>query len=209
MNEWIKFLRPYGVSVVCGLLMAMTFPQIDDLAMASPIKNWTSNEYIRYSDLNNVVNHLHANLGHGHGAIITANDIASNAGIRPEQTTFGTAVNRALVHEGTYSRNPDGGSAYVPFNYSGSLVVTITSTLTGFTLTGSAESGAGPDGGAAIYTVMHSAMGDGGATDCWTLNSSLTSPLSLTAYCDYTVGAAAGGFPPFGVAVQVYSNKVQ
>lgn len=215
MGEWIKFLRPYTVAVVCGLLCAMTFPQIDDTVMASPIKTWTSNEYIRYSDLNTVLQHLHANLGHGHGAIVTANDIASNAGIRPEQTTFGSSVNRTLVFVGTFTENPDAG-AYLPINTSGSLAVTVTPiSTTGFNIDGAAMAGALSDGGTNIFTVFYKPVGlavadtgiictDQGST------AQLYSPLHIAVDCwDLTDATPPSNVRPTGVSVEIYNNKVQ
>lgn len=212
MGNLQRFLRPLLPYLVCGLLGVLP-------AIASPIKNWSSNEYIRYSDLNNVVNHLHANLGHGHGAIITANDIASNAGIRPEQTTFGSSINRTLVHIGTYNKNPDGGTAYIPINYSGELAVSVATSANGFSITGAAATGANPDAGTYIYTVFtkgtdaHLGPTAYAAFICYAANASsvLQSPLSHAELCQTVAsfGGAAAYLSPNAVSVAIYSNKVQ
>ena len=229
MNKWVKFLRPYGVAVVCGLLMAMAWPlsEVTHIVEASPIKNWNSNEYIRYSDLNNVVNHLHANLGHGHGAIITANDISSNAAIRPEQTTFGSTINRALVFAGTFGLNPDGGNAYVPINGTGTLAVTVSKTSISsdggtwsVVINGAAQSGLNLDSGVHVYTVMYRPVtftsyasifctDQGGGTGSAGFTSS---PIGFGVDCwDVTLLATpyAAAVGPTGMAVEVYNNMVQ
>ena len=217
MEKWIKFLQPYGVAAMCGLLMAVAWPLTEGVKTveASPVKVWSSNEYIRYSDLNAVISHLHANLGHGHGAIITANDIASNAAIRPEQTTFGSSVNRTLVAVGTWEVNPDAG-AFLPINTSGELELTITPiTGSGFNIDGAAGTGALSDAGTDIYTVFYKAVGfeigDTGLI-CTDQGStvSLSSPLHIAVDCfDLTDATPPSNKVPNGVAVQVFSNKVQ
>ncbi len=193
------------------------------LIEASPIKNWTSNEQISYYDLNNNFNHLHANLGHGHGPIITANDIASNAGIRPEQTTFGLSSNRSQVFEGTFKINPDAGLAYLPINYNGTLAVSIARTAEGYTITGGSQSGALTDAGTSVYTVITQALGTGytptaGATTnrfmlCWSIDNGPTfsSPLSIVSRCQDLGTAITTPTPvnPQFVSVEVYNNKVQ
>lgn len=184
---------------------------------ASPIKNWTSGEYVTYSDLNAVLNHLHANLGHGHGPIITAADISPSAAIRPEQTTFGAATNRNLVFEGTFQRNSDGGSAYLPINTGGTLSVTVASNAatvassSGFVINGAAATGANADGGSAVYTVFHSVIGtaDGHVFCVNSSDPTLASPLQVITYCDKFLGdTPVGGLAPTIVSVQVYSNAV-
>ena len=206
MDKWIKFLKPYAVSMLVGLMLGA-------YTWASPIKNWTTNEQVTYTDLNNNFNHLHANLGHGHGPIITANDIAANAAIRPEQTTFGSSINRALVFSGSFIRNADGGLPYLPVNAAGSISVTVNAAATGININGSASTGVNSDAGTQIYTVMFRAINDGtggvnALVDCVEINSSLSSPFIVNAYCSHWVGFD-GGVPPPGVAVEVYNNKVQ
>lgn len=51
------------------------------VALGSSIKTWSTGEAIRASDLNTVLAHLHANLGHGHGAIVANADISATAAI--------------------------------------------------------------------------------------------------------------------------------
>lgn len=210
-----KWLNRFSILVVATVLTAMVWPPVDDLIVASPIKNWASNEYIRYSDLNNVVNHLHASVGHGHGAIITANDIASNAGIRPEQTTFGSSINRSLVHIGSYLKNPDGGTAYLPLNYSGDLAVTVTSNASGFSVAGAAAAGANPDGGSVIYTTFATASGynSAAATLCYegVGSTTLSSPLTHDYLCQTiaSLSGAASYLSPSAVSLLIYSNEVQ
>ena len=214
-----KLAHSLGVLLVASVLTAMVWPLTDGMRIieASPIKNWTSNEQITYNDLNTNFNHLHANLGHGHGPIITANDIASNAGIRPEQTTFGNAVSRNLVFEGTFLKNPDAGAAYLPINYSGSLAVTVAKvSTTGAIITGASASGLLPDAGTSMYTVFYkptsSSLGGSGLWLCYdaVTSSLLYSPLSVSISCQdvTTWGTPTAGNPP-GLSVEVYSNKVQ
>ncbi len=201
---WFKPLLPYAI---CALLGA-------GMAFAAPIKNWTSSEYIAYTDLNNALNHLHANLGHGHGPIITNKDIASNAGIRPEQTTFGTANNRSLVHVGTYKINPDAGN-YLPVNYSGTLAVSIVPTSsTEVTITGAANAGVLTDGGLNIYTVFYRPVRLAAdplltCSDTTAVLTSLVSPLAVRVICADTLSLVAGPATytrPSGLSVEVYSN---
>lgn len=54
---------------------------IPAVAVASSIKTWSSAETIRASDLNSNFSHLHSNLGHGHGTIITNADVSATAAI--------------------------------------------------------------------------------------------------------------------------------
>lgn len=51
------------------------------LALGSGIKVWSSGEAITYTDLNANFQHLHTNLGHAHGAVVTNADISTSAGI--------------------------------------------------------------------------------------------------------------------------------
>lgn len=181
---------------------------------ANPIKNWTNSEYVTYTDLNNNFNHLHANLGHGHGPIITANDISSNAGIRPEQTTFGTNLNHALVAVGSWAKNPDAG-AFLPINTSGTLALTITPSSNGVTITGAAEAGGLSDGGTNIYTVFTRSLSKVSATRSICMDDSssiiLSSPLTVNVACHPVDGIAyiPGFIVPEGISVEVYNNKVQ
>lgn len=182
---------------------------------ASPIKNWTSGEYVTYTDLNAVLNHLHANLGHGHGPIITAADISPSAAIRPEQTTFGSNINKTLVASGTWKINPDGGTYYLPVNYAGSLALTVVKvSTTGFGFTGVAASDLLSDGGTQIYTVFYQAVGFDIADSllCVGQGSVLTlnPPLNMATDC-YDLTDATWPMSmknPSGVSVQVYSNAV-
>lgn len=73
---------------------------IPAIALASSIKVWTSAETIRASDLNANFSHLHNNLGHGHGAVITNADIAADAGI-----SHSKFASPALVAKGWASMN--------------------------------------------------------------------------------------------------------
>lgn len=50
-------------------------------ALSGSIKVWSNGEYITATDLNAALAHLHANLGHGHGAIIVNSDVSASAGI--------------------------------------------------------------------------------------------------------------------------------
>lgn len=216
MEQWIKFLKPYLVSAVIGLALAVVFP-VTNQAEASPIKNWTSNEYVTASDLNANFNHLHANLGHGHGPIITAADISSSAGIRPEQTTFGASINRSLVHVGTYIENPDGGTAYMPINWTGTLAVTVTKIGTsGFEIDGAAAAGALSDGGVGIYTVFYRPVNFAIAdsvlcSDQGAPGQTFGSPLHVAVDCYDLTDATwpMSNIDPSGVAIEIYSNKVQ
>lgn len=183
---------------------------------ASPIKNWTTSEYVTYTDLNNNFNHLHANLGHGHGPIITADDISSSAKIRPEQTTFGASINKSMVFVGTFRTNPDGGSAYTSINSTGSLVVNVTKSVNGYTVLAASAYGINSDGGTSIYTIFNKSVGYGSAGNslCYDTLASTTliSPLSLSVDCINVASLPTGPITylsPSGVAIEVYSNKVQ
>lgn len=210
--------KTFTLVVLASILTAMVWPleETTKIIEASPIKNWTSNENITYTDLNTNFNHLHANLGHGHGPIITANDIAANAGIRPEQTTFGSSINRALVFNGTFKDNPDAGVKYISVNGSGSLAVTLTEIPTsGFQIDAAAASGANPDGGSQVYTVFYKVVGlTAGDTGliCTDQGSgvSLSSPLHVAVDCfDLTDPTPPSNKVPNSVSVMVFSNKVQ
>jgi hypothetical protein len=182
------------------------------LLMAGPIKNWTSNEYITYTDLNNNFNHLHASVGHGHGPVITAADISSNAGIRPEQTTFGNSIGRNLVFSGTFQKNPDAGTAYLLVNAVGSLNVTATKTAGGVDFTGAAQAGALIDAGTKIYTTTYNPLSDGSDnTQCYTSTVTLSSPffLSLACYDVPSLPTVVTSKSPVLISVEVYNNKVQ
>lgn len=214
-----RIANSLSLILVVGVLTAMVFPldEATKIIEASPIKNWTSNEQISYSDLNNNFNHLHANLGHGHGPIITANDIASNAAIRPEQTTFGLSTNRALVNVSTWKINPDAGTAYVQVNNTGSLVLTVTRIAdSGVNIDGAAATGVLPDAGTNVYTVFYKAV----AYDINDLSiicvdqastPSLHSPLHIAVDCVYLLDlpSSLNYRAPSGISIQVYSNKVQ
>lgn len=179
---------------------------------ASPIKNWTSGEYVTYTDLNAVLNHLHANLGHGHGPIITAADISPSAAIRPEQTTFGSNINRSMVYTGTWVINPDGGTAYLPVNQSGSLAVTVSKQSTyGVRLDAAAASGALADGGTMIYTVIFNNAGiDAFDGTCFPMTggTNLASPLSFVLTCKSMGGPTwpLTSVNPTDISFAVYSN---
>lgn len=216
MGKWVQRL---SAVLIASIFTAMVWPltETQKLIEASPIKNWTSNEQITYTDLNNNFNHLHANLGHGHGPIITANDIASNAGIRPEQTTFGSTASRGLVFVGTFTVNPDGGTAYVPVNKSGTLNVGVNVRIAGngFDVV-AAGSGTMTDGGTNPYTVFAQAKGIGTTASgiCYSLDSPTGGSLSTTIDDSYICYEAASwnAAPvetyPQGVSVQVYYNGV-
>ena len=166
--------------------------------------------------MNATLNHLHSNLGHGHGPIITAADISPSAAIRPEQTTFGSSLNRSLVYEGTFMHNPDAsmgtnGSQYIPVNFSGSLSVSVVDNINGFVINGVASTGNLTDGGVNVYTVMYKVNGaDAGHLLC--VDSSdpkLYSPLQVVGYCDKLLGdTPVGGVAPPGLSVMVFDNKV-
>lgn len=205
LQRWFKPFLPY---IVCGLFGA-------GAGVANPIKSWTSNEYVTFSDLNKNFDHLHSNLGHGHGPIITANDIASNAGIRPEQTTFGAGVAN-MVHVGSYQSNPDGGTAYLTTNMKGSLAVTVTATTTGFSLTGAASTDRLSDGGTNVYSVFVTpaySRTTNRPTLCANITNNLVYPTPLFINFDcYDITSTAFGtlarVVPGAVMVQIYSNKV-
>jgi hypothetical protein len=192
------------------------------LLMAGPIKNWTSNEYITYTDLNNNFNHLHASAGHGHGPIITAADISASAGIRPEQTTFGNSISRNSVFNGTFKANPDGGTVYVLVNAVGSLNVTVTKFLgtdgggNGFSIDGAAQAGALADGGNQIFTVAYQPRGIEVSAFppvlCLDQSTTVTlnSPFHLAADCFELYSLPSKYYrAPGALEVEVYNNKVQ
>lgn len=204
------------------LAFVLGFAIVSVVTVASPIKNWTTNEYVTYSDLNAALNHLHASAGHGHGPVITAADISSSAGIRPEQTTFGSSLSRNLVHTGTWKINPDAGVDYIPVNYSGTLSVAVSKSTDGYAVTGATSSGTNVDGGSAIYTVISQAIGTGysyAGVDtaryvlCWnnTNTPTFASPLAINYRCQDIAVAYTTPTPvsPQYVTVEVYNNKVQ
>ena len=202
VERFFKPLLPYLLSALVGA----------GISFAGPIKNWTTGEYVTYTDLNATLNHLHSNLGHGHGPIITSADISPSANIRPEQTTFGASINKSLVFVGTFRRNPDGGTAYVPTNTSGTLAVSVNGNVNGFVISGAASSGFLSDGGTDKYTVFYTTVGgDAGTILCVPISDpTLSSPLSLATYCDGVFGTTpVGGLVPPGVSVQVFDNKAQ
>ncbi len=217
MNRWTVV----GTLILCSMLTAMVWPleEATKIIEASPIKNWTSNEYVTYTDLNNNFNHLHANLGHGHGPIITANDISSNAQIRPEQTTFGPSLttSRGLVYVGTHIINPDGGTLYNKLNYAGTLSVDVYRSASGYTVSAGAGSGALQDAGTMIYSIFTQQLDLGltasNLTMCFPAYAStvLASPLTYSAICQTVASfsTVAVNAPPPAVSVQIYSNKVQ
>lgn len=212
-------MNRYSLLVVAAILTAMVWPldEVTKIIEASPIKNWTSNEQITYTDLNNNFNHLHANLGHGHGPIITANDIASNAGIRPEQTTFGSSINRSLVFEGTFQENPDAGTIYIPLNYVGAQGVTVTEITGGFQIDGTVAAGSLTDAGTNIYTVFYKAVRLGAhpfiaCSDSTATSVSMVSPFQVKVLCVDLLTLDTGPVTytiPSGVAIMVFNNKVQ
>lgn len=51
------------------------------VGVAGPIKVWAASEYITAADINANFAHLHASVGHNHGAVITNADISASAGI--------------------------------------------------------------------------------------------------------------------------------
>jgi hypothetical protein len=186
--------------------------QLGPVYEANPIKNWTSSEYVTYTDLNNNFNHLHANLGHGHGPIITANDISANAGIRPEQTTFGTGVAN-LVHLGNWKTNPDGGALYVPVNAKGPLSVSVSTTADGFSITGASSSDKLADGGSNVYDVFITpayAPSTNRAVLCGNSTNDFlyATPLFIQFKC-YDVDALdiPTAAVPGAIMIQIYSNK--
>lgn len=224
MKHWAKILAINALLLgfIVGYLMSAkqhnivkfepNEQQLGPIYEANPIKNWTSSEYVTYTDLNNNFNHLHANLGHGHGPIITANDISANAGIRPEQTTFGAGINRNLVFEGTFTHNPDASwgtlnSIYMPINASGTLAVTVRDNINGANITATG-SGTLSDGGSQIYTVFYRSHGaDAGNILCVDVNNAnLSSSLSLNIFCDDPFGTPGGGISPAGLSLLIYSN---
>lgn len=62
-------------------LSILAFLLIAAAAAAGPIKSWAAGEYITAADLNTALVHLHTNLGHGHGSVITNADINGSASI--------------------------------------------------------------------------------------------------------------------------------
>lgn len=224
MKHWAKILAINALLLgfIAGYLMSakqhniVKFEeppqQLGPVYEANPIKNWTSSEYVTYTDLNNNFNHLHANLGHGHGPIITANDISASAGIRPEQTTFGAGIAN-LVHLGSYRYNPDGGSAYLQTNAKGSLGITVNTTATGFTITGAASTDKLADGGSNVYTVFVTpayAPSINRAVTCVndTNDFLYATPLFISFDC-YDIDALdiPTAAVPGAVFIQIYSNK--
>lgn len=203
IQKFVKPLLPYMISVLVGA----------GVAFASPIKNWTSGEYVTYSDLNATLNHLHNSVGHNHGPVITAADISASAGIRPEQTTFGSNINRNLVFVGSFMANPDGGTSYLPINTSGTLAVTVSKQSTyGVRIEGAASSGLLSDGGTAIYTVLFNTIGTFAYSEiCRTMTGStnLTAPLSFVLRCSSWGGTwPLADVNPNDIAFAIYSNAV-
>ena len=205
IQKFVKPLLPYMISVLVGA----------GVAFASPIKNWTSGEYVTYSDLNATLNHLHNSVGHNHGPVITAADISASAGIRPEQTTFGSNINKTLVASGTWKINPDGGTYYLPVNYAGTLSLTVTRVgSTGVRVEGAAASGTNADGGSDIYTYTLQPVGFDIADSLYCVNQgsvgSLSPPLHIVTDC-YDLYDATWPMSmknPSGVSVLIYSNAV-
>lgn len=225
MKHWAKILAINALLLgfIAGYLMSAkqhnivkfepNEQQLGPIYEANPIKNWTSSEYVTYTDLNNNFNHLHANLGHGHGPIITANDISANAGIRPEQTTFGTAMNKNMVFNGTFKANPDGGANYILVNGAGSLSVNV-SVSPGINIDGAANAGTLSDGGTLKYTVFYKGVGfvigDTGLA-CVDQGSTvnLASPFHIAVDCyDLTDATPPSTKNPTGFAVLVYNNAL-
>lgn len=54
---------------------------LSGLAISGPIHTWVAGEYITYTDLNANLQHLHNNLGHGHGPVLVNADINTSAAI--------------------------------------------------------------------------------------------------------------------------------
>lgn len=67
-------LKQYVAAIVAVLVFALP-------AYPGAIKVWSNGEYITASDLNAALAHLHANLGHGHGAVIVNTDVSASAAI--------------------------------------------------------------------------------------------------------------------------------
>jgi len=205
VERFFKPLLPYLLSAMVGA----------GISFAGPIKNWTTGEYVTYTDLNATLNHLHSNLGHGHGPIITSADISPSANIRPEQTTFGASINKSMVANGVWKINPDGGTAYLPVNYSGTLDLTVYKiSTTGFSVTGAPSSGLNSDGGTEVYSVFYRAVGFDIADSLLCVDQgsvvSLTSPVNLAVDC-YDMTDATWPLSmknPSGIAIQVFNNKV-
>lgn len=62
-------------------LILLVLTLVAAAALGGPIKNWSAGEYITAADLNAALNHLHTNLGHGHGPVIINADISGSAAI--------------------------------------------------------------------------------------------------------------------------------
>lgn len=185
-----------GMAILC---LCVSFAY----SYGSPIKNWTSNEYVTYTDLNNNFNHLHANLGHGHGPIITSDDIAPNAGIRPEQTTF--ANQQRIVANGVWRINPDGG-AFIPVNYSGTLPITVGRTTTGVRVQGAAQTGYNADGGTEVYNMTYTPFDL--YIGCFARSFNYTSPFDVYIDCYNSPASSTVDKIPAAIGIQVYTNKV-
>lgn len=193
-----------NVVAVLALLVGVASVQV---TTASPIKNWTSNEYVTYTDLNNALNHLHANLGHAHGPIITSADISGSAGITATQTAFPNALK--LVANGTWNINPDGGTAYVPMNFSGTFAVTVTKlSTTGYTISGPSGSGNNSDGGTQVFTIIQTGHGASTPVICnpdFPVN--FNGPLNVQYACT-DVATPATKLNPSQVNLVIYDNRV-
>lgn len=68
---------------------------IPAVAAASTIKTWSGGETVRATDLNANFSHLHSNLGHGHGAVITNSDVSASAAIAHTKLATPTLVPKA------------------------------------------------------------------------------------------------------------------
>lgn len=76
------------------------------LCIAGGIKTWSSNEVVFNSDLNANMQHLHANLGHNHGAVLVNGDISSSASIAHTKLAVPALVPKLWAQVASCAANP-------------------------------------------------------------------------------------------------------
>lgn len=151
------------------------------LAIAGPIKVWSTGSTVSAADLNANFAHLHANVGHGHGAILVNADIASSAAISHAKLATPALLPKAVAQVGSVALACTAGTCAQ--NNAAGLTASVVWTSTGlYTATWS------PARPNAQYIVMASSQPVSGA-DVY-CRPQAVSAVGFTVGCLSTAGAA-------------------
>ncbi len=138
---------------ISGLAVAFFISLFAGIAIGGPIHTWVAGEYIDASRLNAALQHLHANLGHGHGPVLVNGDINGSAAIAHSKLATPGLLPKAWVALSAACATSGAGAACTAVDSSGSAVVTSTGTTDGeYTVTF-------PTRGDANYGVLVSTLG--------------------------------------------------